>query len=65
MTSEKSKYGLLIQAYQRAPVTDIHIENCSFQSVAQPNVLEGVKNVRFDNVTINDETFNTTINPVP
>ena len=65
VTSEKSKYGLLIQAYQRAPVTDIHIENCSFQSVAQPNVLEGVKNVRFDNVTINDETFNTTINPVP
>jgi len=63
--SKKSKYALLIQAYPRAPVTDIHIENCSFQNVANPNVLEGAENVHFNNVKINDETLNKTINPTP
>lgn len=63
VTSKKSKYGLLIQAYERAPVTDIRIKNCSFQNVDKPNVLEGVKNVRFNNVKINDEIFNKTVNP--
>ena len=62
VTSKKSKYGLLIQAYERAPVTDIRLKNCSFENVAKPNVLEGVKNVQFDNVKINDETLNKTVN---
>jgi len=65
VTSKKSKYGLLIQAYERAPATDIYIKNCSFQNVAKANVLKGVRNVRFDNVKINDEIFNKTINPAP
>ena len=65
VTSKKSKYALLIQAYPRAPVTDIHIKNCSFQNVARPNVLEGAENVQFSNVKINGEVFNKTINPTP
>ena len=65
VTSRKSKYPLLIQAYERAPATDINIKNCVFQNVAKPNVLEGIRNVRFDNVKINDEILNKTINPAP
>jgi len=65
VTSRKSKYGLLIRAYDRAPATDIRLKNCVFQNVAKSNVLEGVKNVQFDNVKINDEIFNRTINPTP
>lgn len=63
VTSKKSKYGLLIQAYERAPAADITLKNCSFKNVARPNVLEGVKNVRFDNVKINDVVYDTIINP--
>ena len=65
VTGKKSRYGLLIRAYERAPVTDIRLKNCSFQNVDKSNVLEGVKNVRFNNVKINDKTFNKTINPNP
>ncbi len=65
VTSKKSNYGLRIEAYERAPAADILIKNCSFQNVAKPNVLEGVENVRFNNVRINDELFNETVNPGP
>ncbi len=63
VTSKKSTYALRIQAYERAPATDIHLKNCSFENVSKSNVLECVKNLRFDNVKINDKTFNKTINP--
>ena len=62
VTSQKSKYGLLIQAYPHAPVIGIHLKNCSFGNVSKPNVLEGARDIQFDNVKINDETLNKTIN---
>jgi polygalacturonase len=58
VTSEKSRYGLLLRAYSRSPVTDVHLKNCTFKNVEKSNVLEGVKNLRFDNVIINDEILN-------
>jgi polygalacturonase len=51
--SDKSKFGIWIRAYDRSPATNVHLENCTFTNVAQPNVLENVKDLSMINVKIN------------
>jgi Endopolygalacturonase len=53
--SDKSKFGIWIRAYDRSPATKIHIENCTFNNVAQPNVLENVKDLSMINVKVNSK----------
>jgi polygalacturonase len=48
--SAKSQFGIWIKAYDRSPATNITIENCSFHNVAEPNVLENIKNLSLINV---------------
>jgi polygalacturonase len=55
VTSKKSRYALQINAYERSPVTDIRLKDCTFDGVERPNVLEGVKNLILENVKINGE----------
>ncbi len=55
VTSKKSRYALQINAYERSPVTDIRLKDCTFDGVERPNVLEGVKNLVLENVKINGE----------
>ncbi len=43
--SNKSKFGIWIRGYDRSPATNVNIENCTFNNVAEPNVLENVKNL--------------------
>jgi polygalacturonase len=49
----KSQYGIWIRAYDRSPVTDIRIQNCTFNNVAESNVIENVKNLSLINVKVN------------
>jgi polygalacturonase len=49
----KSQYGIWIRAYDRSPVTDIRIQNCTFNNVVESNVIENVKNLSLIHVTIN------------
>jgi polygalacturonase len=49
----KSKFAVWIRAYDRSPATNIHIENCTFNNVAESNVIENVKNFDLINVRIN------------
>ena len=58
VTSDKSQYGISIEALPQSPATDITIKNCTFKNVAKGNRFVNVKNITFDNVTINDEIFN-------
>jgi polygalacturonase len=51
--SEKSKYGVWIKAYDRAPATNITIEHCTFNNVLESNVIENVKNLSMVNVKTN------------
>ena len=51
--SQKSKYALYLRGFERAPITDIRLENCVFNGVAKPNVLEHVQNLAMRNVRIN------------
>lgn len=55
VTSEKSKYAIWIKGYQRSPVSNINISNCSFNGVEQGNLLSNVDNMKLKNVYINDE----------
>jgi polygalacturonase len=43
--SNKSKFAVWIRGYDRSPATNIKIENCTFNNVAEANVLENVKNL--------------------
>ena len=43
--SNKSKFAVWIRGYDRSPATNINIENCTFNNVAEANVLENVKNL--------------------
>jgi polygalacturonase len=49
----KSKYGVRIDAYERSPVSGIHLKNCSFMNVKSGNILNHVTDLKVNNVKIN------------
>jgi polygalacturonase len=53
--SHKSRHALWIRTYAHSPATDILIEDCEFNNVAQPDVIENVKNLDLVNVRRNGE----------
>ncbi len=58
VTSQKSRNALSIRGYARTPVTNVHIEDCKFDNVAQADVIENVKNLTLDKVTVNGVVHN-------
>jgi polygalacturonase len=57
VTSQKSNYGLLIDAEEEYPVENIIIENCTFNNVSRGNILKGYKNLVLKNVKVNGEAL--------
>ncbi|MHC4597229.1 MAG: glycoside hydrolase family 28 protein [Planctomycetota bacterium] len=57
ITSRKSKYVVSIRGYDRSPIRDVRLENCTFNNVEKSNVCVGVENLVFENVKINGELF--------
>jgi polygalacturonase len=55
VTSKKSRYALFVTAYERSPITGVHLTNCTFDNVEKPNVLVGAKNLTLTNVKINGQ----------
>jgi polygalacturonase len=55
VTSKKSKYALFLKGYERSPITDVRLKNCTFDNVRDPNlsVISCVKNLVMENVKIN------------
>jgi polygalacturonase len=49
----KSRFAIWIRAYDRSPATDISIKDCTFNNVAEPDVIENVKNLSLVNVKVN------------
>jgi hypothetical protein len=43
--SAKSQFGIWIRAYDRSPATNISVDHCVFNNVAEPNVLDNVKDL--------------------
>lgn len=55
VTSQKSKYALYLKGYERSPITDVRLKNCTFNQIERPNVIGDVKNLVLDNVVINGQ----------
>ena len=53
LKSGKSKYALFLRGYKTALITDIHINDCTFGEVAQPNVVQNVQGLSFSRVRMN------------
>jgi polygalacturonase len=55
VTSRRSKYAFLLRGYERSPVTNVRVSDCTFDGVQSPDVLEAVRNVVLTNVRVNGE----------
>lgn len=55
LRSAKSKYAFYFRGFKRAPITNIFIENCSFENAAQASVLENVQQMGMRNVRVNGQ----------
>ena len=55
VTSKKSKYALLLDGYERSPISNIVLESCDFQGVQQGNILNHVEELQLRNVKINGQ----------
>jgi hypothetical protein len=55
VTCKKSKYALFLKGYERSPITDVRLKNCTFDNIQDPNEVEisQVKNLVLENVKIN------------
>lgn len=53
VTSRKSKYALYLRGYASAPIRDVRLEACTFDNVAQPDVIENVEGLRLTAVKVN------------
>jgi len=53
ITSKKSPYALNMKAYNRSPVKNLQIENCSFENVKNPNIIENIEITECKSVTVN------------
>ena len=51
--SEKSEYAIYIEGLDDKPVTDIHIDDCSFGNVEKENFVKDAKDLHVKNTTVN------------
>lgn len=49
----KGMFAVWVRGYERSPVENLVLEECEFRGIAKPNVVEGVKNFRSRDVTVN------------
>jgi polygalacturonase len=53
VTSKKSQYALLLKGYERSPIANVRVADCTFDGVEKPNVLQNVRNITLTNVRVN------------
>ena len=57
VTCQKSRYALQLRGLAASPIQDIHLEDCTFNGVAEANVVENVRTLEANRVRINGEPF--------
>jgi polygalacturonase len=55
VTSRRSKYAFLLRGYDRSPVTNVRVADCTFDNVESVDVLEAVRGLVLTNVRVNGE----------
>ena len=61
VTSRKSKYAFLLKGYERSPVSDVRVADCTFDGVADADVFQSVRNLTLGNVRVNGRLRNESI----
>ena len=59
LRSTKSKLALDVQGLPDAPIVNLRLTNCTFDNVAEGNVVKNVKDATLENVKINGRTVDT------
>lgn len=53
VTCKKAKYALQLRGFKSAPIRDVRLENCTFDHIAEPNVLDHVEGLQLKGVKLN------------
>jgi len=61
VTSRKSKHAFLLRGYARSPIADVHVTDCTFDGVADADVIEHVHDLVLTNVRQNSQMRNARI----
>ena len=56
LRSAKSKHALDVQGLPAAPIMDLRLTNCTFDNVAEGNIVKNLKDARLTNVKINGKS---------
>jgi len=57
VTCKKSKYALQLRGFRNAPIRDLRLADCTFDNIAEPNIIEHVEGLTCANVKINGAVF--------
>jgi polygalacturonase len=58
VVSRQSRYGLLLRGYAHAPITRLHVEDCTFDGVREGDRIEAVQALEITNVRVNGTVRN-------
>lgn len=53
VTCRKAEYGLNIRGFPNAKIRNVHMEHCTFEKVAKPNIVENVEGLSLAGVMMN------------
>ncbi len=53
LKSGKSQYAMDLQGFENAPITDVHLSDCTFENASRDSIVKNVKNLTLNNVRIN------------
>ena len=53
LKSGKSQYAMDLQGFENAPISDVRLDNCTFDNAERESILKNVKNLTLNNVRIN------------
>jgi polygalacturonase len=56
LRSARSKHALDVQGLSEAPIVNLQLKNCTFDNVAEGNIVKNVKDATLENVKINGKT---------
>jgi hypothetical protein len=53
VSCQKSRYVLYLRGFPSSPIRDLRLEECTFENVAKPDVVENVEGLRLTGVKVN------------
>ncbi len=56
VTCKKTKYALQLRGFPNAPIRNVHLERCTFDNVAVPDVVQNVEGLVQKDVKVNGKT---------